>query len=183
MPVPQNRIKGRWSPDMNDIKKIILLICFPALLVSCGYYSFKGALPSHLKTIAVPLFNDRNTNFPNVRENLTNKVIDAFITDNSLKIADETQADILLSGTINSISIQASAVNAGEGGEEVREYKATVVISVKCEDIRMSKIMFERNFQQYGLLGSENLDERDTAIIEALDLLTEDIVNATLGGW
>ena len=40
------------------------------LLVSCGYYSFKGSLPSNLKTVAIPLFSDR-TAYPDIREKLT----------------------------------------------------------------------------------------------------------------
>jgi len=165
---------------MHRSMKMIIHVMILTLAVSCGYYSFKGALPSHLKTIAVPLFNDRTT-FPNVRENLTNKIIDSFIADNSLKIVDESQADLILSGTINSINIQAAVVKSGE---EVAESKVTVSVSIKCEDVKTSKMLYERSFQQYGVLSATaGLDERDAAINEALDLLTEDIVNATLGGW
>ncbi|MEE9117128.1 MAG: hypothetical protein V3U02_00860, partial [Calditrichia bacterium] len=62
------------------------LVLFYSLLVglsiSCGYYSFTGSIPSDIKTVAVPLFDD-NTSFPGVREDLTNNVIDAFINDNT----------------------------------------------------------------------------------------------------
>lgn len=161
-------------------QKILYLLLSVFLVAGCGYYSFKGALPSHLKSIAVPLFNDRTPN-PNVRENLTNRVIDAFIADNTLKVVDETKADLILTGAINSILVQPAIVKSGE---EVAESKVVVSVAVKCEDIKLSKILFERSFQQYGLMGeSAGLDEREAAINEALELITEDIVNATLGGW
>lgn len=146
----------------------------------CGYYSFKGALPSDIKTIAIPLFDDRTPN-PGVRENLTNMVIDQFIADNTLKVVDESKADLLLTGAITSIVVQPAVVRSGE---VVSESKVVVSVRIKCEDIKRSKKLFEQNIQRYGLLdASAGLDERDAAIQVALDEITEDIVNATLGMW
>ena len=63
------------------IKYLVLVVFF--LNCSCGYYSFKGALPSHIKTVAIPLF-ENNTAYPNVAEDITNMIVDEFISDNSL---------------------------------------------------------------------------------------------------
>ena len=158
----------------------VLLLALILLLSSCGYYSFKGALPSHLKTIAIPLFNDRTPN-AGVREKLTDMLTDAFIEDNTLSLADETKADLVLTGSINSIRTAPAVVKAGEA---VSEYKVTVRVKVKCEDVVMNKVLLDRNFDDYGLMDENaGLDERDAAVDTALEQITEKIINAVLGGW
>lgn len=159
----------------------VLWVFTVALMVNaCGYYSFKGALPSHLKTIAIPLFDDRTPN-AGVRENLTNMLADAFIEDNSLLIVDETKADLILSGSINAITVNPAIVKSGE---EVSESKLVVKVKVKCEDVAKNKVLFDRNFEDYGLMDENaGLDEREAAIQTALEQIVDKILNATLGGW
>jgi hypothetical protein len=159
--------------------KILLLLAGLSLL-SCGYYSFKGALPSNLKNIAIPLFED-NTAYPGVREDLTNKVVDAFVLDNTLTVVDESQADLILTGTITSINQRASVLAQGES---VEEYQIYVNVKVTCDDVRNSKKLWQKTISQYGVMqGTGSQDERDAAIAEAVEKITEDILNNTLGNW
>ena len=165
------------------IKKRIQIISVLVLILTITgcYYSFKGSLPSHLKTIAIPLFDDRNAQFPGVRENLTNKVIDEFISDNTLKVVDESKADLLLTGSITSISQRAASVAAGE---HVNEYKITVSVKVKCEDVKLSKVLYDKNIQRFGMMESGGgTEDIELAIEEAVVQITEDILNDTLGAW
>jgi len=150
------------------------------LLQSCGYYSFKGALPSHLKTLAIPLFNN-HTPFAGVPEDLTDMLTDSFMEDNSLAVVDESKADLLLSGVVQSVLVKPAIVTAGE---TVSESKVVVRVKVKCQDMVINKIMYDKNFEDYGLMeGSGGLEERDAAIKVALEQLTDKIVSATLSGW
>jgi hypothetical protein len=172
-----NLINKKNSQANKSVLFTLLIYCF---LSGCGFYSFKGALPSHLQTVAVPLFDDR-TSFPGVREQVTNGLVDQFIADNTLKVVDETKADVLISGAISSINQVAATVAAGE---TVSDYKVIVNVKVKAEDIKMSKVIFDKSFSQYGLMSSDGgQDEFDSAVEEAVQLITEDIVNATLSGW
>jgi len=157
-----------------------IVISLLIVLHSCWYYSFSGALPSHLNSIAIPLFDDR-TAYPNIRENLSNKVIDTFIADNRLKVTNEDMADLILTGTISSISEQAAAVSAGE---VVTEYRVVVSVRVKCEDLKLAKVLYDKTIQNYGLMPAQGgIEERDKAIEEALELITEDILNSTFSIW
>ena len=159
---------------------LIVIISFVIFINSCGYYSFKGALPSHLKTIAIPLFNNR-TPEATVHENLTNMLVDAFIEDNTLGVADETKANLILTGTVNAVRVQASIVKAGE---TVSETKLTVQVKIKVEDVVANKVLIDKNFEDFGLMDADaGIEERNVAIEEALVQLTDKILNATLGGW
>ncbi len=166
---------------MNTIYKIVLfLLAFLLVFSGCGYYSFKGALPPHAKSIAIPLFDDR-TSYPDAREYITNAVTDAFIVDNTLKIVDEGQADLVMRGTIQSISQRTAAVTTGEVASG---YKIIVRIKLVVEDKVLNKNMVEKNLEQYEFLDAgAGLDERNEAVQQALDLLVDDIFNATLASW
>ena len=171
-----NLIRGQVQNHLLSVLMMLIIIPF----YGC-YYSFKGSLPSHIKTIAIPLFDDRNAQFPGVRENLTNKVVDEFIKDNTLKVVDESKADLLLTGAITSIVQQAASVTAGE---EVNSYKITVSVKVKCEDVKLSKVLYDKNIQRYGMITSTADSQGiEDAIEEALVQITEDILNDTLGAW
>jgi hypothetical protein len=156
-------------------------LIFLIILNSCGYYSFKGALPSHIKTVAVPLF-ENNTEYPNVREDLTNMIVDEFISDNSLSITDESNADIIITGVITSITQRAASVVSGE---QVEEYHVYVNVKVKCEDVKNNKALWERTINEYGTMDANTADdtEREAAILAAMEKITEDILNNTLGYW
>ena len=155
-------------------------VILSGLVLSCGYYSFKGALPSHLKTIAIPIFIDRSA-YPGVQEKMTDSITNAFITDNTLKLVDESKADVILNGTIQSVTQRVAAVKTGE---TVSEYQMYVSLKVVCEDVKQSRKMFEKVFNQYGVMSSAaGQEEKDQAIDDAIELITEDVLNTTLGGW
>ena len=168
-------LKRNYKSFLQFMMVFILLF----VLHSC-WYSFSGALPSHLNSIAIPLFDDR-TAYPNIRENLSNKVIDTFIADNRLKVTNEDMADLILTGTISSINEQAATVGAGE---VVTEYDVVVSVRVKCEDLKLAKVLFDKTIQHRGRMPADGgIEERDQAIEEALELITEDILNATFSIW
>lgn len=149
-------------------------------LTACGYYSFKGSLPSHIKSIAIPLF-DSQTPDPGIPELLSQLLRDDFINDNTLKVVDESKADLLLTGTILPIRLKPAVVRTGE---EVAEDKLVVRVKVKCEDLKTSKILFQRTFDEYSPLeATASLDERQQAIKNALKIIADKILDATFGAW
>ncbi len=165
---------------MRVFKIYMLVAVFFVLTAGCGYYSFKGALPSHIKSVAIPLFND-NSGYPDIREKVTDALIEAFVEDNTLTVVDASKADLVLSGTVQSIRKKALAVKPGE---TVAEYNLNVSLKVSCEDVRTQKKLYDKTFVKHGILSGEGgQQEVDQAIDEALGQLTEDILNATLGGW
>jgi hypothetical protein len=155
---------------------ILILIVF---FTGC-FYSFKGSLPGHLKSIAIPLFDDR-TAYPNIREDLTNLVTDKFVDDNSLRITDIADADIVLSGMVVSITQRAAVLKPGE---TVEDYNIYVNVKVTCEDVRSNKKLWEKTIQQYSAMpASGQQEEREQAIQDALESIAEEIVNNTIGYW
>lgn len=156
------------------ISIIILLVC------SCGYYSFSGStLPAHLKTIAIPVFEDRTSEF-GVRESITEALIEEFTKDNTLKISDPRNADSILEGTITNIRDQAGTVNLSE---QVKDIKVYVSVDVKFHDVKNRKIIWEEQITHWGTFDPDNVTGRTDGIKEAIDKLVADILNKTIAGW
>ena len=68
----------------------------------CGY-SFTGAsVPQHLKTIAIPIAEDRSgSGEPGLRELFTEKLTNYnFIEDNALEVAERTNANAVVECSI-----------------------------------------------------------------------------------
>ena len=82
---------------------------------------------------------------------------------------------------ISSIRQRASMLT---GRETVQEYQVYVSVRVKCEDVKNNKVLWEKTISQYGTMSAAaTQDERDQAIGVAVEKITEDIVNNTLGFW
>ncbi len=164
---------------MRIIKK---LLCFwgMALLIfmltGCGIYTFSGStLPSHIKTVAVPLFEDKTTEF-GIDQKFTDGLIDAIIEDNTLKIADPRSADALVRGTIIRIEDRAGQYNAQETASD---YRVNISIKVAFEDVKKRKILWEETWTEWG----SYTDDREEGIDEAVEKLSTEILNRTVSGW
>jgi len=160
------------------MKKIVLLLNL--LFCCCGYYSFSGSsLPSHLKTIAIPVFEDKTAEF-GVRESISEALVTEFTKDNSLKIADPRNADSILEGTIISIRDQAGAYDTDE---VVKDIKVVITIDVKFSDVKKRTAIWEEKLSQWGTYDPDQPDGRTDGINEAIEKLVADILNKTIAGW
>lgn len=166
---------------MNNQEGIRRRIFIPIIVLgftftSCGIYSFSGStLPSHIKTVAVPLFDDTTAEF-GIDQQLTDAVIDAVTRDNTLKIAAQRSADAVLKGTVISVTDRAGQYNADETASD---FRITLTIKVVFEDVSKRKVLWEENFSQWGSYESD----REEGIQEAIEKLTTDILNRTVSGW
>lgn len=162
----------------------MLSLLFLIVGTGCFKYSFTGSLPSHIQKVAVILF-ENNTSFSAVNQDLTNRVIDEFILDNSLQIVSESEADLVITGTVGSI-VQRPAILSkdAESREEVQQYQMVVNVKVKCEDIKNNKVLWEKNLSEFGEMeASGSIEGQNQAIQDAIEKITENILNNTLGYW
>jgi hypothetical protein len=146
-------------------------------------YSFKGgSVPPHLKTIAIPIAQDQSGfGDPRLRDQLTNQLVERFLNDNTLQLADRQSADALLEAVITRVTDNPQVVNPGE---QVSQRRLTIAARVILNDRISKRTMWEREFSQWGDYPSGGgPTQRDLGIQEALRKLTEDILNETVAGW
>lgn len=146
----------------------------------CWHYSFTGTLPTHIKTVAVPLFEDKAFEH-GLAELLTDAVISAFGQSLALKVVDEERADSVLQGTVVSVVDEAVSYTASE---QVQERRIAIRIDVTYYDVRNRKMVWERQgIEEWGTYDPSDPSSRDSAIAEAAGKLGREMINLTLSDW
>lgn len=165
---------------------LVSIMLFMILSISnfgCCIYSFTGAaVPSHLKTIAIPIADDRSgSGEPGLRELLTDQLTRKFIDDNTLQVSERTNADAVLECTLTTLSDAPAVVTAGE---TVTTRRISISIRVIYRDLVQRKTVYDKSFSNYGDYQSGGgISERRSAIETAIDKITEDILLDTVSGW
>jgi hypothetical protein len=171
---------SQWSNIITFLQRALVAVWFGNIV---GCYSFTGSsVPLHLRTIAIPLFDDQSgSGEPNLREVLTNKLIERFRQDNSLEIADRTTADAILEGTIEIAATKPLVVTAGE---TVSKNRFTLEVKVMYQDMKLKKKIYEKKFSQIGDydIGS-GVEGRQRGIDAAIEKIADDILLETVSGW
>lgn len=126
------------------IKKIFWLAAF-LLISGCGYHlvGTGTTLPPHLKTIAIPVF-DNSSSQPNIHRDMTNVIRQSFINDGRLKVVGATnKADLVMKGVLTSYNLQAVSFTA----EDVaREYYVQLDGNIDVLDRVKKKRFMKQNF-------------------------------------
>ena len=166
----------------NGVHSIFLIFNFSFLIFLCGcVYSFSGSsVPKHLKTIAIPLFEDQSGfGEPGLKENFTTSLINLFVNDNSLQIAERNTADSILEGSIISVQDAPQVITPGE---QVTTRRVTINVHVTYQDLKLRKKVWEKDFSNWGEYSTSS-ETRTTALTQAVNKVTEDILIETVSGW
>lgn len=168
-----------------NIKKILILFFVLSLAfsgINCGY-RVGSLLPKDIKTVAVPIFIN-NTPEPEIETQITNGLIQEFISDGTLKIAEEENADTLVLGEI----IDYRREPLRYTNEEVtREYRLLIAVKVTFQDLRRNEIMWENpRIEGYTtfFVGSSLPESERLALPDAIKDLAHHVVETVVeGGW
>ena len=163
----------------------VALAAVAVAAASCAYTTSTALLPSHLKTVAVPVFENGTTEYT-LEQNVTDAVIAAFIADNHLKVVDERSADAVVKGRITTYR---NAVFGFSQAAQAQEYRVTIGISVTFKDqVKNRQLWSEPNLVKTsnyyvvdtpGDSARTELDGRKQAIAK----LAEEIIARSVEGW
>jgi len=121
----------------------LLLVLAAGLPTGCGY-SFRGNLPDHIKTVAVPMFKN-NTAAAGLENTITAAVISAFSNGGRLRVVPVEQADSILEGEIVGYQIDGAGFDRNAN---VQAYHLRVVLNVAFRDVRQSKMLWQESLTQ-----------------------------------
>ena len=158
------------------------LIVLALGLTGCPYSFTGGSVPSHLKTVSIPLVDDQSGfGSAGLREKFTTELTNLFTGDNSLEVADRTIADCVLEGVIISVSDAPSVVGQGE---QVRKRRITISVKYVFQDLKLRKKVWEKTLSNWGDYDSGGgVSRREEGIQDAIKKLTEDVLLATVSTW
>jgi hypothetical protein len=156
-----------------------------AASAACPYGFSSSLLPGHIKTVAVPLPENR-TERGDLSPALADSLVKAFLDGNVLKIADLKSADSVIEGTIVEYIRRPYTVDASEN---VQEYRIEIVMEARFIDARKNTVVWEEKrltqWDTYNFLavGGRPAESEEIGIGRVISKLTNDIVNRTVEGW
>ena len=165
--------------------KILRLLLILFLFVSCSVkYSLTGAsISPETKTFQVNYFqNNAPLIEPGIERDFTNKLIDLLINQTSLELV-KSNADLTYEGEIVEYRISPTTATANNTAAQNR---LTVGINIRFFDKNDSDSDFEKRFSfYYDYPGNTQLigSQKDTAMDEIFERITQDVFNASLAKW
>ena len=151
----------------------------------CAYSTTAVALPPHLKSIAIPQFENA-TNEYTLEQDITTAVVDRFVADNHLKVVDERSADAVLHGRITQYRNSVFGISPQNLAQE---YRVTIAVSVTLKDQVKNRELWSddnlvktANYYVQNVPGQEastELDGRKNAIAKIAD----EILARSVQGW
>jgi len=159
-----------------------LLALASILLAGCSYYSTSGSLPRHLKTVAIPLFENETMEY-GISELVTDAVIDQLVQDNILKVVDEGRADSLLQGRIVRADDEPFTYT---DQEKAQEYRFRMVAEISYYDVKRNRTIWEETLEGWGTYDASSeadSDAREVGKADASQMLAKEILDRTTSGW
>lgn len=161
-------------------------------MAGCGYTT-GSLLPSNYRKIAVLPFQNKVTNYLNENEqglyvpqlegNVRSAIIDRFLFDGHLRIADPDKADLVLSGAL--IAFQQDDLRT-DASQNVQEYRARVTVSLTMTERATGQVVWtEPSFSgeaTYFTTGPQAITQ-SAAVDKALTDLATRIVERTVNYW
>ena len=166
---------------MRGVGRALALGLLAAAVAGCGY-SFRGTLPEHIQTVAVPVFVNK-TGEPRLASVLTNGVVEAFSTNGRLRVVRREDADAVLEGEVIRYSVTSISYDSQAN---VRQYRLVVTMNLKLLDMKKSAVVFEEHglsekadFNVQNAV-SQTIAVEETAVRSAATEIGRAIVSITL---
>lgn len=167
--------------------RFLTLLCLYIMFVlqSCSVkYSLTGAsISPETKSFQVNYFqNNAPLIEPGIERDFTNKLIDLLINQTSLELV-KSKGDLVYEGEIVEYRISPTTATADNRAAQNR---LTVAVNIRFYDIQDPDADFEKRFSfYYDYAGNVQLigSQRDTALDEIFERITQDIFNASLAKW
>jgi hypothetical protein len=160
----------------------------PGLLLSLslalgGCYGFGGGtgFPPNIKTVAVLPFENL-TPEPTLTSEINRAVREAVQGRLGLRQAGESQADAIVTGTIQRYEPDIPVAFAGDGNQNVQvsRRKLQIVVNVQIIDQKNNKVLWERN--GLSVEGDYTSNEREGRE-KAIERLKTEIVDGAQSQW
>ncbi|MEZ5065315.1 MAG: LptE family protein [bacterium] len=157
-----------------------------ALTAGCGPYSFSGStLPGHIKTVGIPLFENR-TDRGDLPTKLAELLVEGFLDDNKLRVQPAEGADSVIEGAIVEYQRVPYTFDASE---QVETYRIEIALEVRFVDVKKNAVIWEEqrlaqwDTYNFAGVGGQAPETEEQGIDRVLAKLANDILNRTVQGW
>lgn len=165
------------------MKRLIVIVLWALLMVSCGIYSFTGtSIQPDVKTITIPYVEYKALRVnPALSNDLTEALKEKFRKLTTLEEVEE-DGDLELVCEITGYDVKATAVTANEMASQNR---LTVTVKIEFSNKKYPEDDVSKSFNAYEDFDAmQSLDAVEAGLCETIiEKLVEDIFNATVAQW
>lgn len=151
------------------------------VLSSCGVYSTTSQIAPYLKTVYVPTFQNKTSEFV-LPQQLTEEITENLLNQGNLRISASEDADSVLRGTILDYEVEALAYESSEDVANVTSRRVRILVDVEFYDQVKGRILWEdERMERWGTF--ESTESESDGADRAVEKLASDIVTQALQGW
>ena len=153
-------------PCKNN-KWLFVLAIHCLFFSGCGYHlvGTGNALPTHIKTIHIPVFENTSSQ-PEIHRQLTSFVLQSFISDGRLKIVNKDEADLIVDATLSYYNLRNVAFSSQD---LVSDIIIELEIDLKVTDQVKNEIFIKKKLkQQWDYKSTPDLADTETARLDSL---------------
>ena len=165
------------------MKTAVLTVTACCMLgTGCGIYTFSGSsLPSHLKTVDIPLFENQSME-PDIAEEITGELNKQVLTDNLLRIV-AAEGDATVSGSITSYLHEPYTYGASATRQvSVDQYIVKITAQVEFIDNVKNIPLFKGSITGEGIYDFQKETE-ETGREKAIKDIVRRILQSSLQSW
>jgi hypothetical protein len=150
-----------------------------------GCYSFSARTSRHIKSIAIPFFQNETLEY-GLSERVTDALIAGFLEDNQLRVVSEGEADSMLEGWVIGYSRVPQVYHANEAVQLFRVY---ITVNLAYHDLIQGQADWEepsmQEWGEYSLTGegAEGRVSEEEAQDEAVAKILEKVLARTVESW
>ena len=179
---PHHRAPRSAAPRAAALAAALLV---PLVAGGCGY-TLRSAVPSHIKSVAIPSLQNNTIEYA-LAEEVTQSLVDGFLADRHLQVTGERDANSVLRGTILAYR---NRVFGYTREERATEYEVVLVVQVTFRDMVKNRDLWKEDAltvrTTYNVspvaTGDVPRTEAD-ARRDVIDKLADQIVSRTVQGW
>ncbi|HER43459.1 MAG TPA: hypothetical protein ENO08_03270 [Candidatus Eisenbacteria bacterium] len=160
----------------------IALVLQLVILSGCGHYSTSGRTAGDIKRIAVP-YLENETAEPEIEIEITQRIIEGLVKDNTLKVTGEEDADAVLEGSI----VEYGNVPFTFSNElQADQYRLLVGLRVSLLDKKQNTYIWQdKIIKKHANYYLETTTEQtyEKALEDIYRDIVEEILGATVQEW
>jgi outer membrane lipopolysaccharide assembly protein LptE/RlpB len=151
----------------------------------CGYTLSNSSIPSHIKSIAVPVFANSTVEF-GLADEVTRAIQESFQANRALPLKSEREADSVLRGTVLTYRNQVFGYTQQE---RATQYEIVLIARLAYKDAVKNRELWKedaltvRTTYNVVAVGDRPARTEAEARSEVIQSLADQIVSRTVQGW
>ena len=174
------RIRARY-------RTVVLGLIAAATLASCGYYRTSSRTAGDIKKIAIPYLKNE-TPEPEIELEITDKIIEGIIKDNTLEVVADSEADAILEGSVIDYQNVPFTFNKVPDASDIQaeQYRLLVGLRISLFNPAENTYIWEnKNIRAQAdyYLETTSDQDYDHALKEVYREIVESILSTTIQEW